>query len=70
MRTIESLEEARMQFDTELFAFMSENGPEIELLKRKMEEVAVATKAQGVRLRAAIASYPNLSASSLHAVTL
>jgi hypothetical protein len=37
MRTIENLGETRMPFDTELFAFMAENGPEIEFLKRKME---------------------------------
>lgn len=65
MKTIENLGEARMQFDTELFAFMSENGPEIELLKRKMEEVASATKAQGARLQAAITEDPEIAAMGL-----
>ena len=65
MRTIENLREPEMQFDTELFAFMSENGPEIELLKRKMEEVATATKAQGVRLQAAIADDEEISVMRL-----
>lgn len=65
MRTIENLGETSMQFDTELFAFMSENGPEIELLKRKMEEVASATKAQGVRLQAAIADDAEIAAMGL-----
>ena len=65
MRTIENLGETSMQFDTELFAFMSENGPEIELLKRKMEEVASATKAQGVRLQAAISEDAEIAAMGL-----
>ncbi len=65
MRTIENLREPEMQFDTELFAFMSENGPEIELLKRKMKEVAAATKAQGVRLQAAIADDEEISGMGL-----
>ncbi|MBR3224422.1 MAG: PD-(D/E)XK nuclease family protein [Atopobiaceae bacterium] len=65
MITIENLGETRMQFDTELFAFMVENGPEIELLKRKMEEVARATKAQGVRLQAALADDPEIAAMGL-----
>lgn len=65
MRTIENLGETRMQFDTELFAFMSENGPEIELLKRKMEEVASATKAQGVRLQAAMAEDAEIASMGL-----
>ncbi len=65
MRTIENLGETSMQFDTELFAFMSENSPEIELLKRKMEEVASATKAQGVRLQAAISEDAEIAAMGL-----
>ena len=65
MRTIENLGDTRMQFDTKLFAFMAENGPEIELLKRKMEEVASATKAQGVRLQAAIADDTEIAAMGL-----
>lgn len=65
MRTIENLGETRMQFDTELFAFMAENGPEIELLKQKMEEVASATKAQGVRLQSMIANDPEIAEMGL-----
>lgn len=65
MRTIENLGETKVQFDTELFAFMCENGPEIELLKRKMEEVASATKAQGVRLQAAIDEDAEIAAMGL-----
>ena len=62
MRTIENLGEPQMQFDRELFEFMSENGPEIELLKRKMEEVASATKAQGQRLQAELAEDEEIAA--------
>ena len=62
MRTIENLGEPEMQFDRELFEFMSENGPEIELLKRKMEEVASATKAQGQRLQAELAEDDEIAA--------
>ena len=65
MITIENLGETKMQFDTELFAFMVENGPEIELLKRKMEEVAKATKAQGVRLQSALADDPEIAGMGL-----
>ena len=65
MRTIENLGDAKMQFDTELFAFMVENGPEIELLKQKMEEVAKATKAQGVRLQLALADDPEIAGMGL-----
>lgn len=65
MRTIENLEVKRMQFDTELFAFMAENGPEVELLRQKMEEVAHATKTQGVRLQAALADDPEIAEMGL-----
>ena len=65
MTTIEGLGGRPMQFDAELFRFMSENGPEIEALKRKMEEVASATKAQGVRLQAAIAGDEEISAMGI-----
>lgn len=65
MRTIENLGETQMQFDRELFEFMCENAPEIELLRSKMEEVASATKSQGVRLQARLAEDEEIAAMRL-----
>lgn len=65
MRTIENLGDPEMQFDKELFTFMSENGPEIALLKRKMEEVASSTKAQGQRLQSQLEDDEEIAAMHL-----